>query len=288
METVESTLPTEILIRDWPHFVKLATDFVNVGLPIIAAYGFRGQARADWLLVPSLGRMARSAGLNAGQTLTLERAALEEFQKQAHLYLPAGTLPRRLGEDEIVAWWSLMQHYRVPTRTLDWTGSPFVALYFAVEQEPDQPGAVWAVHFHTVVQYMREMHKDYDQFEALKTHQSFLTANAELRLYSMEQKIQTDRMFAQQMCYTVSTQVLADHGQIILTAMPSRPGVMLYCKLVIPGELKAVFMRNLRAMNVTARSLFPGVEGVGMSVAELVKLGCLHPSSIKSDEAKKE
>lgn len=38
---------------------------------------------------------------------------------------------------------TVMQHYSCPTRLLDWTLSPYVALYFAVEQSPESDGAVW-------------------------------------------------------------------------------------------------------------------------------------------------
>jgi hypothetical protein len=38
-----------------------------------------------------------------------------------------------------------MQHYGIPTRLLDWSEGPLVALYFAVTERPKSDGAIWCL-----------------------------------------------------------------------------------------------------------------------------------------------
>ncbi len=50
--------------------------------------------------------------------------------------------------DDSPEWLSLMQHYGLPTRLLDWTESCLIGLFFAVRnvEHHDKPGALWGLY----------------------------------------------------------------------------------------------------------------------------------------------
>ena len=88
---------------------------------------FRGQANADWKLESSLERVV-GANWCAEEAKKYEELSLVRFRSKFHLYDHENIEP-----DSMLAWLAIMQHYGVPTRLLDFTESPFVALYFALE-----------------------------------------------------------------------------------------------------------------------------------------------------------
>ena len=94
---------------------------------------WRGHAGADWPLVTSLYRKEfenKEININA---------RFRMMAKARHLNCPS--------TQDAFAWLFLMQHYRLPTRLLDWSESPLVALYFAVESECEDAidGVIWAL-----------------------------------------------------------------------------------------------------------------------------------------------
>jgi hypothetical protein len=86
-------------------------------------------------------------------------------------------------------------------------------------------------------------------------------------------------MGAQQTSFTISPNVLADHGEILTRAMPEKPSFQVFTKIMVPGAFKQEFKRRLREMNITARVLFPGIDGLGRSAAELIDIACYWKAS---------
>jgi hypothetical protein len=122
-------------VEDFIRYVK--------GIPVSAAelrhlWLFRGQQDATWTLLPKLHRPPFRLHLAAVESTKWENVVIDEFKRRSRS-LCIGAMPRDDWE-----WLALAQHHGLATRLLDWTRSPLVALYFAVE-EPfgDVDGIVW-------------------------------------------------------------------------------------------------------------------------------------------------
>ena len=85
---------------------------------------FRGQTTAEWSLTPSYHRIK-----NPYKGMELDY--FEQFRQIA------SSTPKTFQLDKW-GWLTLAQHHMLPTRLLDWTTQPLIALYFAC-QHPSDP-----------------------------------------------------------------------------------------------------------------------------------------------------
>jgi len=100
-----------------------------------------------------------------------------------------------------------------------------------------------------------------------------LEAQERAAVYFVRRPRETDRMATQQGHFSVSSQVLADHAALLHAAtVDTHPDNPQFFRFIVKPEQKLGFLRRLLAMNVTARALFPGVDGLGKTVEELVRV----------------
>jgi len=98
---------------------------------------FRGQSKWGWPLHPGVYR-DNFPVKNKADRLNVEQHLTQDFTVES-----AGL---RRGDESNSELYFLQQHYRMPTRLLDWTTSPLAALYFVVCDEPkDADGALFVM-----------------------------------------------------------------------------------------------------------------------------------------------
>src|SRR5262245_28595070 len=80
----------ERTVQDWQHFVRIAEDAAVRTSALSRAVAFRGQAKAEWTLRPTLTRLVER--LEEISARRMEYEALAEFRRHAHLHVPTGMM----------------------------------------------------------------------------------------------------------------------------------------------------------------------------------------------------
>jgi hypothetical protein len=232
-------------------------------------YIFRGHSNSTWPLQSSLERM-----LPAAEVDVLRRAedySLKEFQSKFHLY----DLPNRPPTSKL-EWLSLMQHYGVPTRLLDFTTSPYVALYFAMEtlssQQSEDP-CIFAIDFRALLTASIDALKEVDRTFDLTYREVLKSADAVFEnvvdrfatdiLWVTEPGSLNVRLERQSGCFLLS----GKPGLKIETLLSSPRYAAVEClKLVIPKDFYGNIFALLRKANISSTVMYGDLSGLGRSI----------------------
>ena len=234
---------------------------------------FRGQSSAQWSLQPSLARELTGSRLNWYDILRLERELANHFRQEAHRTLPQAVLSVH---DYVLDWWPFMRHHGAPTRLLDWSLSPYVALYFAVASRWDEDGTLWWFRGTAADNLMQRRYPKVYKLHAenvFGSHDgaSFFESEPPAILFYFELRRTIERIGNQQGFFTLCLDPRADHADVLQELAEYGDGP--HCeKLTVPNARKPELLRDLHLMNVTGKSMFPGLDGLGLTLTELTRL----------------
>ena len=189
---------------------------------------FRGHSNAEHRLIPSIGRTPHTSA----SCEKFEDSLFDIFRREAKGYLTA--LPSTEWE-----WLSFAQHHGLPTRLLDWTYNPLVALYFSVEANPHLDGQVFALRAPT-------------------------QASVEVRTGSPFKITQPVKYFPA----IVSPRIRAQEGLFVACSKLESPldealrTDWTLDRMVVPAKAKERIRYALFRVGTHASSLFPDVEGL--------------------------
>lgn len=273
--------PRTFRIESWADFSTRATNvapkFINE-----LTYIYRGQSDERWSLEPSLHR--QSGETERSRVLKLESALLKEFEARVHLVARSEELLPKEPYQSLPERWAVMQHHGAPTRLVDWTRSAFVAAYFAVESNWAVDGAIYVISAGLTAADSQEP-ASVAKIEVLAKAESdrrLLSDTSSVRLHTWFPRHMSERLAAQQGLFLYAEDAIAGHEQLLGDAADDfrarYTDAMLFDKYVIPAELKREFLTRLRAMNIGAHSLFPGLDGLGRFIAESARIGLHRPA----------
>jgi hypothetical protein len=229
-------------LSSWKHFHA----YVHQEMLKYYTYIWRGQRDSEWKLRSSLDRVL--SGTPKADRSARVAEHLERF-KYASRGRGAG-YSRDMEENE---WWAMGQHNGLATPLLDWTESPFVALYFAfskAERPVSGYRSVWALgDIEGVNKIVRKAHKDpnsapptLDYVRPLWGDNSRLVNQAALSTRGplgvpVEEWIQSNLKKTPYGAY----------------------GLLIHVR--IPDEDRLNCLRTLNRMNINHKTLFPDLYG---------------------------
>ncbi len=247
----EENIPS-VICDNWQAFSSLIESFNHVISDNILV--FRGQRRRDWELTPSLGRFSKNGIIEekiAKEQIKLFRKTIRGRIHDHSLLMDEDGIQ----EDEL---WSIGQHYGLYTPLLDWTHSPYVALYFAFEKEdidtePDNEYRVVYVLNKTLLEKLSENNDE------------------KLLRFIEPKKDDHGRLVSQAGLFTISTfgqtleNAINDSISGKLENLPDGEDIYeiseYIFKILVKNENQKSILKYLRQMNIHPASLFPDLIG---------------------------
>ena len=235
---------------------------------------FRGHAKARWLPTSSLDRYCSDFGFPARKKAVVESFLLQDFYRHLSAHEPG--LPVTSDLQLLLA---LMQHHGTPTRMIDWTYSPFIATYIALEAAHGD-AAVWALNGEwlereanrVVPQLAPHLPRpsDYDKSRDAETFQRLFMPQLQRSpgrpaafVYTVNPLLLNRRLSIQQGVFTAVGDVTKSFAANLAKYKGTRENLV---KVVIDRNIGREMLSELHRMGINRSSLLPGLDGFAWSL----------------------
>ncbi|MFA6191085.1 MAG: FRG domain-containing protein [Sulfurimonas sp.] len=231
---------TEVNLSSWKYF----SDYINQEMLNYSAYIYRGHGDKKWLLEPTIDRHIKEPTSRKRQEL-LDYFILATRGRR-------GSNPAIIKDDN--DWWALGQHHGLMTPLLDWSESPFVALYFAVTVAIKEK-----TKYLTVICFsqtsIKEINKKLEKDSKVELINSLKPTVKLVRPLSNE----NTRLVSQRGLFTRGPNNM-DLESWVKKFMP-KSNHMDLIKINIPNKELLDCLKYLNRMNVNSSTLFPDLTG---------------------------
>lgn len=247
----------EYCIQSWSSYIDVVTE---ISTKEQYHMWYRGQADCSWGLVPSIQRVKER------DKLTLHHEQYRTTNFMISVTRLNRSVPR---QDDYAGWLSLMQHYGLHTRLLDWTESPLVALYFALANNRDSDAAVWVLNPLKMNKAME--YGEYVPPISYKSVEAYLVGafkDESSSCYEQGPKDKTIachgvgndiRMYVQQSDFTVH------NSEIPLDVLLAEDKKCDYLyKIRILKQVKTTLLNGLDLLGFRASTIFPDAEHIAL------------------------
>jgi hypothetical protein len=209
--------------------------------------------------------------ISHGLETSLQTGGFEAYEKHLLTSFRKYALRNAVHGDFLWNWLSLAKHHGLPTRLLDWTYSPYVAMHFATHnfKDFDVDGAIWCVDYRNANELLPKPLRNVLDIE-----------DANIFTTDMLNRVATslgeyDRLGVKHDFVTFFEPPSLDErivNQFALFSLPSSATLSLqdllqrreamYRRIIIPAKLKWEVRDKLDQANITERVLFPGLDGL--------------------------
>ncbi|HTT61030.1 MAG TPA: FRG domain-containing protein [Bryobacteraceae bacterium] len=249
-------------LESWDEFLKIIT-----GSPY-SNWAFRGHRKESWPLASALSRYFCNFHIDPRAWPQQEGRILRVFKRKAHQFLTQPPDP-----DDDFQWLALMQHHGAPTRLLDFTWSPYVAAFFALERATGD-AAVWALNPANIsaggIRRFVTSNKPAVTTRGMDPRRKgnfaryFLRGDREF-IWLGEPDTMNRRLIAQSGTFALPGVLNKPMEEIVHRY--SDPKNMM-AKFILPAsKVRETGLRELYRMNITHATLFPDLDGLARSLA---------------------